>query len=250
MLGQRRAWSTRKQPSRMTWRLPYQHCQKWKPMIDIRVAATLAAVAVAAFGAEAAGTSSRHGQIISTAVPGSTDSTRLVLASEGNEARYRVRERIARLEFPSDAVGATNDLTGALVLDEYGKVVAAESKFVVDLRTLKSDRDRRDRYLQRRTIETERYPTIELVPTELPGLPFPLPESGAFSFELVGDLTLHGVTRQIGWHVRPVCLEWVCQRRFELHKPCLFQLQSPERRWDARGFSTARSRPQFCHNLS
>ena len=170
-------------------------------MIDIRVAATLAAVAVAAFGAEAAGTSSRHGQIISTAVPGSTDSTRLVLASEGNEARYRVRERIARLEFPSDAVGATNDLTGALVLDEYGKVVAAESKFVVDLRTLKSDRDRRDRYLQRRTIETERYPTIELVPTELPGLPFPLPESGAFSFELVGDLTLHGVTRQIGWHV-------------------------------------------------
>ncbi|MCH7717413.1 MAG: YceI family protein [Gemmatimonadetes bacterium] len=170
-------------------------------MIDIRVAATLAAVAVAAFGAEAAGTSSRHGQIISTAVPGSTDSTRLVLASEGNEARYRVRERIARLEFPSDAVGATNDLTGALVLDEYGKVVAAESKFVVDLRTLKSGRDRRDRYLQRRTLETELYPTIELVLTALPGLLFPLPESGAFSFELVGDMTLHGVTRRIGWHV-------------------------------------------------
>jgi len=147
-------------------------------MIDIRVAAILAGITVAAFGAEAAGTSSRHGQLISTTAPGSTDSTRLVLAPEGNEARYRVRERIARLEFPSDAVGATNDLTGALVLDEYGKVVAAESKFVVDLRTLKSDRDRRDRYLQRRTIETERYPTIELVPTELPGLPFPLPESG------------------------------------------------------------------------
>ncbi len=170
-------------------------------MIDIRVAATLAGITVVAFGAEAAGTSSHHGQIISTAAPGNTDSIRLVLATEGNEARYRVRERIARLEFPSDAVGATNDLTGALVLDEHGKVVAAESKFVVDLRTLKSGRDRRDRYLQRRTLETELYPTIELVPTELPGLPFPLPESGAFSFELVGNMTLHGVTRQIGWQV-------------------------------------------------
>ncbi len=72
---------------------------------------------------------------------------------------------------------------------------------MVDLRTLKSGRNRRDRYLQRRTLETELYPTIELVPTELPGLPFPLPESGAFSFELVGDMTLHGVTRQIGWQV-------------------------------------------------
>ena len=170
-------------------------------MIDIRVAATLAAITVVAFGAEAAGTSSRHRQLISTTAPGSTDSTRLVLAPEGNEARYRVRERIARLEFPSDAVGVTNDLTGALVLDEHGKVVAAESKFVVDLTTLKSGRNLRDRYLQRRTLETELYPTIELVPTELPGLPFPLPESGAFSFELVGDMTLHGVTKQIGWHV-------------------------------------------------
>ncbi len=170
-------------------------------MFDIRVAATLAAITVVAFSAEVAGISSRHGQIFSTAAPGSTDSIRLVLAPEGNEARYRVRERIARFEFPSDAVGTTKDFTGALVLDEHGKVVAAESKFVVDLRTLKSDRDRRDRYLQRRTLETELYPSIELVLTELPGLPFPLPESGAFSFELVGDMTLHGVTRQIGWQV-------------------------------------------------
>ena len=170
-------------------------------MIDVRIAATLAAITVVAFGAEVAGTSLRYGQIISTPARDDTDSVRLVLAPEGNEARYRVRERIARFEFPSDAVGATNDLTGTMVLDETGKVVAAESKFVVDLRTLKSGRDRRDRYLQRRTLETELYPTIELVLTELPGLPFPLPESGAFSFELVGDMTLHGVTRQIGWQV-------------------------------------------------
>ena len=116
-------------------------------MIDIRVAATLAAITVVTFGAEGAGTSSRHGQILSTPAPPNTDSVRLVLAPEGNEARYRVRERIARFEFPSDTVGATNDLTGTMVLDETGKVVATESKFVVDLRTLKSGRDRRDRYL-------------------------------------------------------------------------------------------------------
>ncbi len=129
------------------------------------------------------------------------DSTRLVLAPEGNEARYMVREQLARLSFPSDAVGMTKDLTGALVIDEHGKVVPSESRFTVDVTTLKSDRERRDRYLQRRTLHTSEFPTVELNLTELPGLPVPLPASGAFDFELVGDLTVHGVTRSTRWKV-------------------------------------------------
>ena len=79
---------------------------------------------------------------------------RLVVAPTGNEARFRVREQLAELTLPSDAVGVTHGITGAIVLDEVGRVVPAESKITVDLTSLKSDRDRRDNYIKRRTLET------------------------------------------------------------------------------------------------
>jgi polyisoprenoid-binding protein YceI len=126
---------------------------------------------------------------------------RLVLAPSGNEARYRVREQLADVSFPSDAVGTTRSVSGAIVIGDDGKIVPAESKIVVDLTTLKSDRERRDMFIRRRTLETDRYPTATLVPTGARGWPAPLPRSGAFSFELVGDLTMHGVTRSTTWQV-------------------------------------------------
>lgn len=129
------------------------------------------------------------------------DTVTLVLAGEGNEARYLVREQLANLDFPNDAIGVTNAVTGQLALDGAGNVIPAASRFVIDVTTLKSDRERRDSYLQRRTLETARYPTVTLVPTALRGLPWPLPTSGAFSFELDGDLTIRDVTRSVRWQV-------------------------------------------------
>lgn len=126
---------------------------------------------------------------------------KLVLAPEGNEARYRVREQLAGVDFPNDAVGVTKDIKGGIVLDARGNVVAAESKLVVDITTLTSDKERRDRFIQRRTLQTDSFPTVVLVPTALEGLPHPLPASGPLAFELVGDLTVHGVTRPTRWRV-------------------------------------------------
>ena len=131
----------------------------------------------------------------------SQDTLTLVLAAEGNEARYRVREQLANLDFPNDAVGATSAITGQLVLDTQGQVVPGASKFVIDVTTLKSDKERRDGYLQRRTLETEQYPTVTLAPTAARGLPWPLPASGDFTFELEGDLTIKSVTRSVRWQV-------------------------------------------------
>jgi polyisoprenoid-binding protein YceI len=126
---------------------------------------------------------------------------RLAVAPEGNEARYLVREQLLNLDFPNDAVGATSAITGQLVLDADGTVVPGESKFVIDVTTLTSDKERRDGYLQRRTLETEQYPTVTLVPTALHDLPWPLPAAGAFSFEMESDVTIKGVTRPVRWQV-------------------------------------------------
>jgi polyisoprenoid-binding protein YceI len=136
-----------------------------------------------------------------TAPPASEGQLRLVLASEGNEARYRVREQLANLAFPSDAIGATSAVSGLIVLAEDGAILREESKFLVDLTTLRSDNNRRDNFIQRNTLQTGSYPTAEFVPTEALGLLSPLPTTGEVKFQLVGELTVHGVTHVVTWEV-------------------------------------------------
>jgi polyisoprenoid-binding protein YceI len=128
-------------------------------------------------------------------------SGRYVVAPEGNEARYFAREQLAGVSFPNDAIGVTRGVSGAIVIDDAGKFVASESKIVVDVTQLKSDRDRRDGYVQRRTLETEKYPNVTLVPKEITGLSTPLPDSGRATFQLLADLTIKGVTRPTNWQV-------------------------------------------------
>jgi len=65
----------------------------------------------------------------------------------------------------------------------------------------KSDKARRDGFLQRSTLETSKYPQVELVPVSLDGIDATLPSSGSKTFALVGALTVHGVTRPTTWRV-------------------------------------------------
>ena len=124
---------------------------------------------------------------------------RLVLASTGNAARYRVRERLVGHDFPNDAVGETKNLTGAISIDSDGKVIRDASKFTLDAGSFVSDRDRRDGFVRNRLLESEEYPTITLVPTEIRGVKLPLPKSGSTPIEMTGDLTVRGVTRPTAW---------------------------------------------------
>ena len=130
-----------------------------------------------------------------------TADVRLVVAPTGNEARYRVREQLAGIDFPNDAVGVTSAITGGITFDDAGKVVAAQSTITIDLRTLKSDKDRRDGFIQRRTLETETHPNAVLVVTGVNGLAWPLATSGQLTFTITANLTIHGTTRPTTWQV-------------------------------------------------
>ncbi len=135
------------------------------------------------------------------AQPLPSDAVRIVIVSEKSEARYRVREQLAGVNLPSDAVGATRSITGTIVGRPDGTIVSAASKFRVDLRTLKSDRDQRDNFIRRSTLETERFPFAEFVPVEAPGLPLVIPADGKSDFKLIGDLTIRNVTKRVTWDV-------------------------------------------------
>ncbi|MDE2839818.1 MAG: YceI family protein [Chloroflexota bacterium] len=114
-------------------------------------------------------------------------------------ARYLIKEQLANRELPNDAVGETMDVTGAIVLDADGKVVAGESQIVVGLDSLTSDSDRRDGYVRRRTLQTDQFPNATFVVREMQGLPWPLPTSGEVTVQMVGDLTVKDQTREVMW---------------------------------------------------
>ena len=126
---------------------------------------------------------------------------RFVIGPAGNEARYRVREQLMGANLPNDAIGATRTITGTIVAYPDGRIIKDSSKIVIHLDSLKSDKDRRDGFLRRRTLETEKYPTVELIPTEIRGFNGKLPASGTATFQLLGDLVLKGVPHPTVWNV-------------------------------------------------
>jgi len=130
-----------------------------------------------------------------------SESLRYVVAPTGNEARYRVREQLAGFDLPKDAIGATKQITGQILIGADGKVVKDSSKVTVQLSELKSDQTRRDNFLRRSTLETSKYPKAELVPVALEGLLTPIQPGSSQTFSVRGDFTVHGVTHPTIWQV-------------------------------------------------
>ena len=114
-------------------------------------------------------------------------------------ARYLIREQLASVTSPSDAIGETMDVTGTIVFDAEGNVVSEESQIVVGLAGLTSDSSRRDSYVKRNTLQTDQYPNATFVVKEFRGLPWPLPTSGEVTVQMVGDFTIQEQTSEVTW---------------------------------------------------
>ncbi|HLI27612.1 MAG TPA: YceI family protein [Chloroflexota bacterium] len=154
--------------------------------------------AASAERASTAGAPASRGSEAAAVAPAQSGFT---LRLDGSEARYRARETFVNIPTPNEAVGRTTAVTGSIVLDGNNQVVREQSVVVVDVSTLRSDEERRDNYLRENTLRTAQYPTVTFRPTEVRGLPTPLPTSGEVQFQVAGDLTIRDVTRPVVWDV-------------------------------------------------
>jgi polyisoprenoid-binding protein YceI len=112
---------------------------------------------------------------------------------------YRVKEQLAFLDSPNEAVGRSSAVTGTM---EVAGDTVEDVRIEADLTRLTSDETRRDNAIRQRGLESERYPTATLELAE----PIKLASTPAQGDEVrgqgTGRLTVHGVTREVDLDLR------------------------------------------------
>jgi polyisoprenoid-binding protein YceI len=168
-------------------------------MIARRTATLMLTLLVPAFAA--AQTQRRPSRRSTAARPRTAPApVRFALAPTGNVARFVVREHLMIMDSPNDAIGVSHDVSGGIVLLPDGRIDPDHSRIVVNLSTLTSDKENRDRWIKSHTLRTDSFPTATFVPRRFVGIAG-LPAPGVSTVQLAGDLTVHGVTRPVIWDV-------------------------------------------------
>jgi polyisoprenoid-binding protein YceI len=124
----------------------------------------------------------------------SPDGTWQVSDDGSSYVGYRVKEQLAFLNSPNEAVGRSKAVTGTM---QVAGDTVEEVRIEADLTQLTSDETRRDNAIRQRGLESERYPTATLELTEPIQLTSTPVEGQEVRGQGKGQLTVHGVTREV-----------------------------------------------------
>lgn len=124
------------------------------------------------------------------------NATAYVVNSAESLATFSSMEELASAGV-NEAIGTTSAVIGTILIGEDGAPLAC-SRFDIDLRTLVTDESRRDGQIQR-VMETEQFPLATFIVTGIEGLEGPLEEGSETELILVGNLTIHGIEKQVSW---------------------------------------------------
>ena len=116
--------------------------------------------------------------------------------TDASELGYRVKEVLFGVD--TEAVGRTNQITGALTID--GTTVTTAS-FTVDVASISSDDSRRDGQFAGRIMSTDQFPEATFVLTAPIELGTEATEGAIVETEATGDVTLRGVTNNVTFDV-------------------------------------------------
>lgn len=100
----------------------------------------------------------------------------------------------ARLEFIE---GKTGNLTGSLQFDPTNSAVPVSGVLQVDLRTLKTGIETRDRHMRERHLHTDKYPFAFFELTQVRGLPGDIKPDTTYAAVAEGFFYIHGVKRAL-----------------------------------------------------
>jgi polyisoprenoid-binding protein YceI len=118
--------------------------------------------------------------------------------AKNSVAGYRVREQLAFVGAPSDAVGRTSAITGSMTLTQAGSdYTVTAATFTVDVSTLTSDRAMRDQRIHSIGLQSNQYPKATFTLTSPVSVPAAASNGQVVKVSAVGDLSIHGTTRSL-----------------------------------------------------
>ena len=112
-------------------------------------------------------------------------------------ASYSVYENLIFQSKPNnDAIGTTHSVQGSFKIRTGASPLVAAMNITVDLRTLQSDAQRRDNFIQQNSLQTDTYPNATFVSISTQDLPSSYSDGQTVHFQLTGNLTMHAKTNK------------------------------------------------------
>jgi polyisoprenoid-binding protein YceI len=116
--------------------------------------------------------------------------------SEGSEARFYINEVL--LGQDKTVIGTTTQVTGDIQFDLANPQAATVGTISVNVRELSTDDNRRNNQIQNRILEStkDEFQFIIFEPSSISGLPASTAVGDSFNVQMIGNLTIHGVTQE------------------------------------------------------
>lgn len=121
------------------------------------------------------------------------------IVPEESEARFIIDEVLNNA--PKTVVGTTNQVAGEIAVNPSDPSQSRVGTIQVNARTLATDSNFRDRAIKNQILNTDAYEFVTFTPKQLVGLPPQVATGQSYTFQIVGDLTIRDVTREVTFDV-------------------------------------------------
>ena len=131
--------------------------------------------------------------VIGTPTP-TTGLQKYTIVPAQSTVSYSVHENLIFMGVGSNtAVGKTQSVQGSFFAGFTGTPTVTQTDIIVDLTTLQTDSSQRDGHVQD-YLETSQFPNAEFVSTNVKELPSTYTAGQTITYQMIGNLKLHGVT--------------------------------------------------------
>jgi len=141
-----------------------------------------------------------------------TSSDAYVVSQDESSAEFRIDEVLNGSPFT--AIGTTNAIYGEFKLVDEGGIKTPElSEFKINARTLKTDNENRDGAIARLILKSDK-PENEFItfkPIDVIGAPDNFIYGEEYTFQVLGDMTISGITKQVTFDITSKATEQEAQ---------------------------------------
>lgn len=123
----------------------------------------------------------------------------LQLMENSTEARFIIDE-VLRGQ-PTTVVGKTDNVSGEIRIDPTDISATEVGPITIEAGDLRTDNNFRNGAIKDFILKTGSFPLITFSPTSIEGLPMEVAVGDAFTFTLIGDLTIRDITNSVTFEV-------------------------------------------------